>query len=66
MAHGQGHKFMWQENYAAFSVSASLVPTVVRYIQNQGAHHRKMHFDAEFIALLKKHGVNFDPKWVLG
>jgi putative transposase len=65
-AHEQGHKFAWQENYAAFSVSASLVPTVVRYIQNQEAHHRKMYFDAEFVALLNKHGVDFDPKWVLG
>ncbi|MGC1969061.1 MAG: hypothetical protein WA673_21550 [Candidatus Acidiferrales bacterium] len=47
-------------------MSASLVPTVVRYIQNQKAHHRKMRFDAEFIALLKKHGMDFNPKWVLG
>ena len=65
-AHDQGHKFAWQENYAAFSVSASLVPAVVRYIQNQEAHHRKMGFDAEFVALLKKHGMAFDPKFMLG
>jgi REP element-mobilizing transposase RayT len=65
-AHEQGQKFAWQENYAAFSVSASLIPTVVRYIQNQEAHHRKMYFDVEFVALLKKHGVDFDPQWVLG
>ncbi|MGA8405750.1 MAG: IS200/IS605 family transposase [Candidatus Acidiferrales bacterium] len=65
-AHDQGHKFAWQENYAAFSVSASLIPTVVRYIQNQEAHHRKICFDVEFIALLKKHGVDYDAKWVLG
>jgi putative transposase len=62
----RGHKFAWQEGYAAFSVSASLVPTVVRYIQNQEAHHRKMGFDAEFLALLKKHGVSFEPKFALG
>src|SRR6266481_8635722 len=58
----QGHKFAWQQGYAAFSVSASLVPTVVRYIQNQESHHKKMTFDAEFLALLKKHGVEYDPK----
>jgi hypothetical protein len=39
---------------------------VVRYIQNQEAHHRKMSFDAEFLVLLKKHGVPFDPKFVFG
>lgn len=65
-AHDQGHKFAWQESYAAFSVSASLVPVVIRYIQNQRAHHKKMGFDAEFVALLKKHGVAFDPKYVFG
>jgi putative transposase len=65
-AHAQNHKFAWQEGYAAFSVSASLVPAVVRYIQNQEAHHKNMLFDAEFLALLKKHGVSFDPKFALG
>jgi putative transposase len=62
----QGHKFAWQQGYAAFSVSASLIPTVVQYIQNQESHHKKMSFDAEFLALLKKHGVEFDPKFVFG
>ena len=65
-ANEEGHKFAWQEGYAAFSVSSSNVPAVVRYIQNQEAHHRKMSFDAEFLALLKKHGVEFDLKFVLG
>ncbi len=65
-AHEQGFKFSWQQGYGAFSVSASVVPTVVRYIQNQEAHHRKMNFETEFVALLKKHGVEFDPKFVFG
>jgi len=62
----QGHRFSWQQGYGAFSVSASVVPTVVRYIRNQEAHHRKMSFEAEFVALLKKHGVEFDPRFVFG
>ena|SRR5690242_11310523 len=65
-ASAQGHKFAWQKGYGAFSVSASIIPVVVRYIQNQEAHHKKMNFEAEFVALLKKHGVDFDPKYVLG
>ena len=47
-------------------VSASLIPAVVRYIQTQESHHRKMTFDVEWTALLKKHGAEFDPKFVFG
>jgi REP element-mobilizing transposase RayT len=65
-ANGEGCKFAWQQGYGAFSVSSSNVPVVVRYIQNQPAHHKKMSFDAEFLALLKKHGIQFDPKFVFG
>lgn len=65
-ARESGYKLTWQQGYGAFSVSASIAPMVVRYIQNQEAHHKKMSFDAEFVALLKKHGVEFDPKYVLG
>jgi putative transposase len=62
----EGHKFAWQQGYGAFSVSSSVVPTVIRYIQNQETHHRRMSFDAEFLALLKKHGMEYDPKFVFG
>lgn len=62
----KGRKFVWQQGYGAFSVSASVIPVVVRYIQNQEEHHKKMDFETEFVALLKKHGVEFDPKYVLG
>jgi putative transposase len=65
-ANEQGHKFAWQQGYGAFSVSASLIPAVVRYIQTQKSHHRKMTFDEEFLVLLKKHGVEFDPSFVFG
>ena len=65
-ANEQGNKFAWQQGYAAFSVSSSRVSEVVRYIQTQASHHRKMTFDEELVALLKKHGVEFDPKFVFG
>ena len=60
------HDFAWQQGYAAFSVSASLIPTVSHYIQNQEAHHRKRRFEEEFLTLLRKHAVEFDPTFVLG
>jgi REP element-mobilizing transposase RayT len=65
-ANDEGQELAWQQGYGAFSVSASIVPAVVRYIRDQEAHHRKMSFDEEFVALLKKHGVAFDPKFVYG
>ena len=61
-----GHKFEWQEGYGAFSVSASNLGRVKAYINNQERHHRKMSFEEEFVALLKKHKVAYDPRYVFG
>jgi REP element-mobilizing transposase RayT len=61
-----GVRFGWQEGYGAFSVSASNLNAVEPYIANQAKHHRKMSFEDEFVALLKKHGIRFDPKHVFG
>jgi putative transposase len=54
-------RFAWQEGYGAFSVSESSAKTVHRYIQNQEEHHRKRSFEAEWISLLERHGIEFDP-----
>ena len=62
----QGSRFAWHEGFGAFSVSASNIPAVKRYVLNQAAHHWKMTFEQEFIAFLKKHDIQFDPKYVLG
>ena len=56
--------FARQEGYGAFSVSKSNVPKVARYIQDQERHHKKMTFDHEFISMLDKHGIAYDPKYV--
>jgi REP-associated tyrosine transposase len=58
--------FSWQEGYGAFSVSASQTEGVIRYIENQNTHHAKRSFEEEFVALLKKYGVEYDPEHVLG
>ena len=50
--------------YGAFSVSVSQVDRIVRYIENQEAHHRKMSFQEEFIALLKKHRIEYDESYL--
>ena len=56
--------FGWQTGYAAFSVSRSHVDQVKRYIGNQEEHHRKISFQEELIAFLKKQGVEYDPRYV--
>jgi REP element-mobilizing transposase RayT len=59
-----GRSFAWQRGFGVFGVSASNVDAVRRYIQRQEVHHRKMTFEQEFIALLEKHGVAYDPRYV--
>jgi len=59
-------RFSWQEGYASFTVSASNIAAVKRYVRDQEAHHRKMTYEEEIFALLKKHGVEFESKYVLG
>jgi REP element-mobilizing transposase RayT len=61
-----GTKFAWQEGYGAFAVSKSMIDTVVHYINDQERHHRKMSFEDEFIGLLKKHGMEYDPRYIFG
>ena len=58
--------FAWQEGYGAFTVSRSNVDQVARYIQEQEEHHKTMTFEQEFIRLLKKHGIEYDPQYVWG
>jgi len=61
-----GKDFAWQEGYGAFSVSASQSGDVARYIENQPAHHAKRSYEDEFVELLRKYGVEYDPAHVLG
>jgi putative transposase len=58
--------FDCQEGYGAFSVSASQLEPVIKYIDNQGSYHKKISFEREYVALLKKYGVEYDPRYVFG
>ena len=58
--------FDWQEGYGAFSVSVLNLQRVIKYIRNQGSYHKKISFQREYIALLKRHNVPYDPRYVLG
>jgi len=56
--------FDWQTGYGAFSVSHSFTPAVVRYIREQEKHHRRVTFQEEFIAFLKKNGIAYDERYI--
>ncbi|WP_419555691.1 IS200/IS605 family transposase [Pollutibacter soli] len=56
--------FCWQNGYGAFSVSPSLVNTVINYIKNQYQHHSKKTFQDEFRDFLKNYNTEFNEKYV--
>jgi len=57
-------KFSWQTGYGAFSVSRSNVAQVLKYIKEQEEHHKRISFQEEFLALLQRHGVEYDERYI--
>ncbi len=57
-------RFRWQTGYSAFSVRASGLNTLVRYIDNQEVHHRKRSFEREHITTLRQEGIEYDERYV--
>lgn len=57
-------KFSWQRGYGAFSVSESMAETVRRYIDCQREHHQRRSFEDEYLELLHRHNIEFDPRFV--
>lgn len=39
---------------------------LIAYIDGQEEHHRQRTFKEEFVALLKRYGVDFDDRYVWG
>jgi len=58
------HRFAWQNGYGAFTVNHSNASTVAAYVESQAEHHKRMTFQEEFIALLERHGIEYDPRYV--
>ena len=54
-------QFVWQRGYGAFSVSVGNLEQVKRYIQNQAKHHKKITYEEEFLDMLRRARVEFDP-----
>ena len=56
--------FYWQRGYAAFSVSPSQLDSLVTYVDEQEEHHRRRSFQEEYREFLRKHGVEYDERYV--
>lgn len=56
--------FHWQDGYGAFSIGESQVRAVTDYIRGQKERHKTMSFEDELVALAKRYGVAFDPRYL--
>lgn len=57
-------KFQWQEGYGAFSYGHSQINDVIHYINTQEEHHKKASFKEEYLKLLEKFDIDYDPKYM--
>jgi putative transposase len=57
-------KLRWQGGYGAFSVSQSNLDGVIKYIENQEEHHKRVTFQDEYRAFLKAYGIEYDERYV--
>lgn len=56
--------FRWQAGFGAFSYADSQLDSVIKYIVNQKEHHRKKTFKEEYLDVLNKFQVDYDPKYL--
>ena len=56
--------FGWQEGYGAFSIGVSQTDRTIAYINSQADHHRKKTFQEEMLAILKRHGIQYDERYL--
>jgi REP element-mobilizing transposase RayT len=56
--------FAWQNGYGAFSIGASEIDKLIRYIDMQEEHHRPRTFQEEYREFLKKYEIKYDERYV--
>ena len=56
--------FAWQAGYAAFTVSVTGRAAVREYIANQDEHHRVRTFREEYVKMLAKANIQYDPQYL--
>ncbi|MBK1834876.1 IS200/IS605 family transposase [Roseibacillus ishigakijimensis] len=62
----QRKAFGWQSGYGAFSVGAPDLEKVRQYVLSQEEHHRKLSFEDEYLAFLRRGLVEYDERYLWG
>ena len=57
-------RFAWQRGYGAFSVGPDELEALLAYICNQEEHHKVRTFQEEYVAILKKYGMEYDERYI--
>jgi REP element-mobilizing transposase RayT len=52
----------WQTRYGAISIGNSQIEETKQYIANQLEHHRTKSFKYEFISVMERHGIEYEPR----
>jgi len=58
--------FAWQEGYGAFSISVSGIEQTKSYIEKQRERHRAMTFEEDYEGFLRRHGIEYDERYIWG
>ena len=56
--------FYWQAGYGIFATSMSSTQRTLKYSREQMIHHQKKSFKDEYRAILLKHGLEWDERYV--
>ncbi len=57
-------RFSWQDGYGGFTYSRSQIENVFKYIENQESHHAKRSFRDEYMFILNKYEIDYDPRFL--
>jgi REP element-mobilizing transposase RayT len=57
-------RFSWQEGFGGFSYSRSQLGAVIGYIESQQKHHATKSFREEYVELLERFNVDYDPRYL--
>jgi putative transposase len=57
-------KFSWQDGYGTFSYGKSQINYVIRYIEGQKEHHKKISFIQEYQNFLKAFQIDYDEQYI--
>jgi REP element-mobilizing transposase RayT len=55
----------WQIGYGAFTYNISMKAVLIKYIQNQEEHHRKISFKEELTEILNENMIPFKEEYLL-